>query len=178
MKLPTKLLFITFFLAAKTVSAAVLAAGPVQVTRILDGDTIEVTSKDDYTGLYKNYRVRLNAIDAPEKAQPYGQRSRQYLADLIGGQKVIVNSQGNDRYGRVLGNVLVKRCQPACVIIEVNQEMVRSGMAWAYRYKGKAASETMATLEKRARDAAKGLWADKQPIEPWRYRTLRKGDSE
>lgn len=178
MKLQTKLLFLTLVLAAKTVSAAVLATGPVKVTRILDGDTIEVTSKDDYTGLYKNYRVRLNAIDAPEKAQPYGQRSRQYLANLTGGKEVIVNSQGNDRYGRVLGNVLRKRCQPACVIVDVNQEMVRSGMAWAYRYNGKAASEIMATLEKRARDAATGLWADKQPVEPWRYRRLQKGESE
>lgn len=173
-----KLLILTVVLAAKTASAAWLENGPVKVTRILDGDTIEVTVRDDYSGLYKNYRVRLNAIDAPEKSQPYGLRSRQYLANMVGGENVMVNSHGEDRYGRILGDVMIKQCKPACVISSVNETMVKAGMAWAYRYKGKAASNEMLSLEKDARASSAGLWADTQPVEPWRYRSIHKEDSQ
>ena len=178
MKALIKLLLLTVVLAAKTASGAWLDNGPMKVTRILDGDTIEVTVRDDYSGLFKNYRIRLNGIDAPEKSQPYGQRSRQYLADMIGGEEVMANSRGEDRYGRILGDVMIKQCKPACVISSVNETMVRAGMAWAYRYKGKAASDEMLSLEKQARASSAGLWADAQPVEPWRYRSIHKGDNQ
>lgn len=42
-----------------------------RVVRILDGDTLEVLQQNG-----ELTRVRLNGIDAPEKAQPFGQRSR------------------------------------------------------------------------------------------------------
>jgi len=178
MKPLIKLLILTVVLAAKSASAAWLENGPVKVTRILDGDTIEVTIKDDYSGLYKNYRIRLNAIDAPEKSQSYGQRSRQFLANMIGGEDVMVNSHGEDRYGRILGDVMVRQCKPACVISSVNEAMVKAGMAWAYRYKGKAASDKILSLEKQARASSAGLWADAQPVEPWRYRSTHNGDDQ
>ena len=48
-------------------------ASAASVTRVLDGDTVEVTDTK------QTVRVRLVDIDAPEKAQPYGQKSKQHL---------------------------------------------------------------------------------------------------
>ena len=53
-------------------------------------------------------KVRLYGIDAPEKKQDYGQRSKQFLASLIAGQMVEVEPKGKDRYKRTLGIILYK----------------------------------------------------------------------
>nr|QHR93708.1 hypothetical protein [uncultured bacterium] len=71
-------------------------------------------------------RVRLAQIDAPEKRQAFGTRSRQALSSLVFRQSVTVADAGRDRYGRVLGTVYVSG-------VNVNAEMVRQGMAWVYR---------------------------------------------
>jgi micrococcal nuclease len=47
----------------------------------------------------------LVEVDAPEKDQPWGQKSKQALSDLIFSLNVTIDSAGNDRYGRALGTV-------------------------------------------------------------------------
>lgn len=56
---------------------SVLADIEGKVVRILDGDTLDVLQEGN-----KISRIRLEGIDAPEKSQPYGQRSRQMLTML------------------------------------------------------------------------------------------------
>lgn len=56
-----------------------------KIVRVLDGDTVEILAGNVAT------RVRLNGIDAPEKAQPFGQRSRQALTAIVGGKTVVTN---------------------------------------------------------------------------------------
>ena len=58
-----------------------LFAFSAKVIKISDGDTITVLSGKEQT------KVRLYGIDAPEKKQDYGQRSKQFLASLIAGQR-------------------------------------------------------------------------------------------
>lgn len=141
------------------------------VTRILDGDTIEVKNlPENMLVIEIPVRVRLNGIDAPEKRQPYGQRSKQYLTDLIGGKSVTVAIDGHDRYNRILGDVSVLQCLPKCETVSVNAEMVKAGMAWAYRYNNVAVSPPMAELEASARSQGLGLWHDKTAVEPWKWR--------
>ena len=135
------------------------------VTRIMDGDTLEVKDNGELI------RIRLVDIDAPEKSQPFGQRAKQKLSELVkDANDVAVSSTGKDRYGRTLAKVYVKKCQPACLAYYVNAEMVKSGLAWAYRYHGKATSPTMEELESRAKQAKTGLWSLPDAVEPWRYR--------
>lgn len=142
-----------------------------QVVRILDGDTVELKTLPDRIPVIEiPIRVRLNGIDAPERKQPYGQRSKQYLADMIGGKWVTVAIDGHDRYKRALGNIFVEQCKPKCETFNVNAAMVKAGMAWAYRYHNAAVNPDMAALEATARSEGKGLWHGKNPDEPWKWR--------
>ncbi|HBV6861065.1 TPA: chromosome partitioning protein ParB, partial [Klebsiella pneumoniae] len=92
-----------------------------KVVRILDGDTLDVLQEGN-----KISRIRLEGIDAPEKSQPYGQRSRQMLTMLTANKWVNVKSHGSDRYSRILGEVYSPD--------SINEKMITTGMAWAYRY--------------------------------------------
>jgi micrococcal nuclease len=74
----------------------------------------------------RQIKVRLVEIDAPEKSQAYGQRSKQSLSDLVFGKQVRVEQQDRDRYGRVVGRVYAGG-------LDVNAEQVKRGMAWVYR---------------------------------------------
>jgi len=103
-------------------------------------------------------RIRLNAIDAPERGQDFGQKSKEALADLVFGKDVRIETHGKDRYGRTIGEVFVGSTF-------VNEKMVQDGWAWNYvRY---SKSQRLAALETQARAAKKGLWAGKSPIAPW-----------
>lgn len=123
---------------------------------VKDGDTIEVLWKG------KPVRVRLNGIDAPEKAQPFGEKSKQFASQTTFGKQVTVYPTGVDRYKRTLGWVFIGKTH-------VNAELVRAGLAW--HYKQYAPKETkLAALEVEARAAKRGLWADANAIAPWEWR--------
>lgn len=91
-----------------------------KVVGISDGDTITILTPDK-----QSIKVRLVEIDAPEKDQPWGQKSKQALSDLIYSRNVTVDSAGNDRYGRTLGTVFLSDRN-------INKHMVENGNAWAY----------------------------------------------
>lgn len=91
-----------------------------RVIGVSDGDTIKVL--DSY---YVQHKVRLASIDAPESGQAFGQVAKAKLSALVYGQNVSVKDQGSDRYGRTIGTVYLGTTN-------INQEMVRAGLAWAY----------------------------------------------
>lgn len=128
-----------------------------KVVGVLDGDTIDCYADG------KKQRIRLAEIDAPEKSQPYGQKSKQLLSLLTYGKSVIVTYNQQDKYGRIIGEVFTWR-DP----ISVNYRMVQSGLAWAYeRY---IRDRAYVTAQQTAKSAKIGLWADKNPIPPEEYR--------
>ena len=110
-----------------------------KVVRIADGDTITVLVDQ------KQVRVRLSAIDAPERGQDFCQRSRQALADLVFGKEVSTETHGKDRYVRVIGDVFVGG-KP------VNEMLVRQGWAWNFVKYSKSP-------RRQARAERRGLWA-------------------
>ena len=80
---------------------ATVAHGEVltgRVVAVADGDTITVLEPSK-----RQYKVRLAAIDAPEKAQPFGNRSKQNLSYLVYDKPVSVEWKKYDRYGRIVG---------------------------------------------------------------------------
>lgn len=128
-----------------------------KVTRVLDGDTIEVL----HAGAPE--RIRLSGIDCPEKAQAFGARAKQFSADLCYGKVVTVQDRGRDRYGRTLGEVRLPDGR------DLNHELVNAGMAWWYR-KYAANDVLLWSLEQDARQERRGLWADSNPASPWAWR--------
>lgn len=91
------------------------------VVSIADGDTLTVLVNE-----HDRIKVRLSEIDAPEKAQPFGQRSKQSLSDICFDKDAVLQKTGTDRYGRMVAKVY-------CAGVDANAEQIRTGMAWAYR---------------------------------------------
>lgn len=132
-----------------------------RVVRVLDGDTIEVLKEG------RPVRVRLYGIDTPERGQAFGSVARRFTADLCFGQNVLLREHGTDRYGRILADVILPDGRV------LNQELVRAGLAWWYREYAPEARELEA-LEREARVARRGLWADPYAVPPWEFRRERR----
>jgi endonuclease YncB( thermonuclease family) len=133
-----------------------------RVVAITDGDTLTVLDANK-----KQHKIRLQGIDAPERAQAYGTRARQELSDLAFEKDVEVRVDKRDRYGRSVSTVMVGGR-------DINLEMVRAGLAWHYKLyanEQSAADRSLyAKAEEEARAAKRGLWVDANPTPPWEFR--------
>ncbi len=129
----------------------------VRVVGVTDGDT--------FTGLTnKNEQIkyRIYGIDAPERKQAYGTKSKEYLSGLIFGKTVGIKVESTDRWGRLIVWVFTPDQK------DVGAEMLKAGMAWHFkRYDD---SELYEKLENKAKSRRAGLWADRESIAPWEYR--------
>ena len=70
--------------AALSLSIFTASAFEARVVGVSDGDTITVLDAQK-----TQYRIRVAGIDAPEKSQDFGNRSKEYLSDLVFGKTVI-----------------------------------------------------------------------------------------
>lgn len=127
-----------------------------RVVGVMDGDTLRVLTSQN-----QQIKVRLAQIDAPEKKQAFGNASKNSLSDLVFGKVVQALVADHDRYGRVVAEVALNG-------LNINQEQVRRGMAWVYVQYAKDAQ--LFEIERQARKAKIGLWADSSPTAPWLYR--------
>lgn len=128
------------------------------VVKIHDGDTISVVRRGHAE------KVRLAGIDSPEIGQAFGQRAKNLTTRLASGQMVTVRVLGSDDKGRRIGLVLLPDGR------SLNRELVAAGLAWRIK---ESKSKELAKLEKDARRAKRGLWADAKPTPPWTYRKVR-----
>jgi endonuclease YncB( thermonuclease family) len=128
-----------------------------KVIAVSDGDTLTILVDGN-----KQIKIRLAAIDAPEKNQAFGNRAKQQLSYLCFSKNATVKVGGNDRYGRTIGDIY-------CAGTNANLEMVKSGLAWVFRKYDKG-FEYLYALEEEARTAKQGLWTDPNPIAPWDWR--------
>src|SRR3954470_18614978 len=110
------------------------AAGATQlygtVVAVADGDTLTVLDTEQHP-----HKVRLSAIDAPERRQAYGERAKQHLVRLAHGRSVLVDWRKHDRYGRIVGRVLLRECiEAACGYTrDVALEQLNAGLAWHFK---------------------------------------------
>ncbi|MDX2307036.1 MAG: thermonuclease family protein [Hyphomicrobium sp.] len=135
------------------------------VARVIDGDTLEIHGT----------RIRLEGIDAPEKAQtcegtkgaavakiwPCGLAAIRRLEDLAQGKSVTCRGRERDAYGRLIGFC-------ASEDVDLNATMIRDGLAWAFvKY-----SNTYVAAEGKARARGAGVWQG--PADPpWVWREAR-----
>lgn len=137
----------------------------IRVIGVHDGDTL--TGLDEAKTQHK---IRLDAIDAPELGQPYGQASKRALSGKVFGEDVVVTVKTKDKYGRTVGHVLVGGR-------DVNLEMLEEGMAWHYEKYDR--NKRLAEAERDAKAARLGLWADgASAVALWDYRAEKKSRSK
>ena len=158
--------FILIYLLSFSVWAGTITGS---VVRITDGDTLVVLDTNKI-----QHKIRLVGIDAPEKKQAYGKKSKDNLSALVAGRYVVVEYEKRDRYKRILGKIMLSGK-------DMNLEQVASGMAWHYKkYQGEQSrtdQQRYSEAEIDARRAKRGLWYDPEPIPPWEYRKLKKPKS-
>jgi endonuclease YncB( thermonuclease family) len=131
-----------------------------RVVGVSDGDTITLLTTEN-----QQIKVRLAEIDAPEKAQAFGNKSKQSLSDICFKKVALLDVQDVDRYGRTVARVM-------CADVDANAEQVKRGFAWVYdRY---VKDQSLYSIQSDARENSRGLWRDAVPIPPWEFRRYAK----
>ena len=131
-----------------------------RVIAVLDGDTVLVKRAN---GVQK---IRMAEIDAPEKAQTFGETSKNSLSGMVLGKQVKVVSQAVDQYGRMVAHLSVDG-------LDVNAEQIRRGMAWEYSHFHR--NRVLVALQEDAKQEPRGLWALSDSLPPWEWRKLHPG---
>lgn len=148
--------FATIALCACYICLAQAETFLATVVGVADGDTLTVLNSER-----QEIKIRLTEIDAPEKHQPFGTRSKQSLSDLCFGKQAEIVSKAKERYGRTVARV-------KCAGLDANTEQVKRGMAWVYvRY---VTDQNLYVMQQEAKAAKRGLWADTSPTPPWEFR--------
>jgi len=134
-----------------------------KILQIIDGDTVyfQTNGDDEYK------KLRLVGIDAPEMKQPFGDQSKQCLANLINNEQVQIISFGEDRYKRTLAKILIEK-------FDINLAMIKKGCAWFYRrYKNTLDKDDQVMYEQAeifAIQNKKGLFSNYDAEAPWDWR--------
>ena len=159
----TNLLFAAILaLAASNAAAEAWIVGGV-VVGVSDGDTITVLDNSN-----TKHKIRFAGIDAPEKGQAFGDRSKQNLAVLVFLKRVEARCHKKDRYGREICAVFVS-------LRDVSLEQIRHGMAWHYKEYHHEQTTRDRLVYRDEVESAKarriGLWMDAKPVPPWEWRS-------
>ena len=128
-----------------SLASPALASDTDLVTRVIDGDTVELSSGD---------RVRYIGIDTAETNTELGKAMTEYNRQLVEGQTVRLefDKDKHDRYGRLLAYVFVGD-------VFVNALLVKYGLARVMTVKPNTKyKEYFELLEQEAREGKRGLW--------------------
>ncbi len=144
-------------LCAALLVLALAPAGAGAITGeavVVDGDTLLIGTE----------RIRLYGIDAPESNQdcgdgwPCGREATSTMEDLTAGGPVRCEGETRDIYGR-----LIAVCYAGS--LDIGGDLVRQGLALAYRYYSMAYVEH----ENEARQHGRGMWSGAF-VAPWDWR--------
>ena len=137
-----------------------------RIVSIADGDTVTLLDAN-----LRQHKIRLSGIDAPEKRQPFGNRSRLHLGAPVFGKQVTADCPKTDRYKRAVCRIEVDG-------VDANLAQVEAGMAWHYKEYAReqrlADRWRYAKAEDGARAAQRGLWSDRAAVAPWDFRKARR----
>jgi micrococcal nuclease len=151
------LLALLLLLASMPASPADEAVLAGRVTRVIDGDTLDVLLASG------RVRVRLHGVDAPERDQRGGRQSHEWLQQRVQNRQVLLEPVSQDRYDRLVAIVFLEE-------VNVNRELLRSGHAWAYRSYLRRSERIYCDLEATARKGRLGLWDAQAAHAPWEHR--------
>jgi endonuclease YncB( thermonuclease family) len=147
-----------------------LLVAPPSISDTLQGRVVGVSDGDTVTildGTNTQIKIRLLGIDAPEKKQSFGSKSKEFLSTLVFNKQVRVEYRKKDKYGRTIGKIIVDG-------VDANLEQIKAGMAWHYKkYQKEQLAEDRvlySIAEDQAKSEARGLWVDREPMPPWDWR--------
>ena len=149
---------------------------PGKVEKVIDGDTLKLADETDPKG--KVWIFGIRGIAAPALDQPFGKQAHERLKELIEGKAIILNGPTPRAYReRNAGFFRTEKGESLALL------MISEGLAWAVEAEledkhrkptdvKRLVPETEAWLkaEREAREAKRGLWADKDPVRPWEWR--------
>ncbi len=143
------------------VGAAAVGASPVwaentaRVITVHEGDRLTIYHQG------KHEMIVLKHVDCPELKQPFGKHARRTMAAYVAGREVIVRHLTRDARGRLTADILLQDGR------NVGTELVKEGLAW---WKPGSGDPGLGDLEELARAEGKGLWADANPVPPWKWK--------
>ncbi len=140
------------------ISFLLSSSQPATVTRVLDGDTFEVTLQND--PLQKLQKVRLIGVDAPEltskdsKELGYANESKKYTSDLIENKKIELqfDTRKKDAYGRILAYVYTEDGQ------FLQKNLLERGFARVYLASEFQKKADFQAFESTAKELGVGVW--------------------
>ncbi len=150
-----------------------------RVVGVSDGDTITVLDSTK-----RQHKIRLVGIDAPEKAQGFGNIAKQRMSDMVFGNEVRVDARKQDKYRRTVGRVWVAsaecKASDCPKTLDAGMALLMMGLAWHYKQYAKEQPdeerEQYSFAEHEARAKKAGLWSDPKPVPPWEWRHPKRGN--
>ena len=141
-----------------TPSPTIITSGYI-VKRVIDGDTIELTTGD---------KVRYIGINTPELHDPrklvecYGHEANKYNQQLVEGKTIYLEKDvsNTDKYGRLLRYVYIDNDSSTSPRLMVNQLLVNNGYALVSTYPPDVKYVSLfIDAESHARNNNLGLWS-------------------
>lgn len=148
-----KKILLLFLLVSSIVFSETLVG---KVIKVADGDTITILVNGN------KERIRFYGIDAPEKKQEYGMKSKDFVSKKVMNKEVKVQVMDTDRYGRKIGKIYYDGKY-------LNLESVSKGYSWWYEYYSRN-DKDLKEAQKRAKMYKLGLWKGEHPEAPWEFR--------
>lgn len=150
--------------ASEPAASPAIRVAVVSVTRIVDGDTIEVSMPNGSTE-----KVRFIGVDTPESTtaiEPFGKEASAFTAKALTGKTVYLETdvEQRDRYGRLLAHVWLEapvEASDAEVRAKLfNAQLVLAGYANLMTIPPNVKYvDYLRAYEQEARTASAGLWA-------------------
>ena len=133
------------------------------ILAVTDGDKV-VASCDHHQMI-----IRLAEIDAPEKRQDFGHKSKLSLSEMCLYKNAEIIPKTKDRFGRTVGYV-------NCSGIDANTEQIKRGMAWVFdQY---VSDKSLYDIQNRAKSSHLGIWQHESPTPPWEWRKSKRSLGE
>jgi micrococcal nuclease len=134
-----------------------------RVTTVHEGDRLTVRHKG------RNETIYLKDIDCPDLKQPYGKEAKHATAAYVANREVVVRGLTRNKQGRASADVLLHDGR------NVGRELLKEGLAWQRSTSNNAALEV---IEQLAKASGKGLWADSNPVPPWKWKSRKQSSQK
>ena len=131
-----------------------------RVVTVHEGDRLTIRHQG------RNETIYLKDIDCPDLKQPYGKQAKVATVAYVGNRDVVVRGLTRSKQGRVSAEVFLQDGR------NVGRELLKEGLAW--RQRSTSSDARLEVIEELARASGKGLWADSNPVPPWKWKAPKK----